>query len=129
TRARGAERTAFSGGFVLTQTCRKLLHVLKRCQGLQRLLKVLHRDDSKAVGVPPCLGRVVPSRHEENPDPGLANSDRLLLDPANRLDGAVELDPPRSRDPVAVVDVAAELLEQVEREGEAGRGAADAAGV
>ena len=58
-----------------------------------------------------------------------ARADRLLLHAADRPDGAVRVDRAGRGDPVAVVDVAAELLHQIEREGEPGRGAADAVGV
>ena len=48
---------------------------------------------------------VLPSGHEENVDPGPANRDRLLLDAADRDDGAVELDLARRGDLLAAVDV------------------------
>src|SRR5580765_9043552 len=77
----------------------------------------------------PGLGRVIPSGHEENADAGVANSDRLLLDASDRADAAVEVDLAGRGDPLAVVDVLAEALEHVEREGQSRRGAADVAGV
>src|SRR5438067_13674204 len=59
----------------------------------------------------------------------LACSDRLLLDPTDRADFPVWEDLAGRRDLVPVDDVPAQLLEDVEREGEAGGGAADAARV
>src|SRR5207253_4133013 len=75
------------------------------------------------------LGGVIPSRDEEYADAGAPDPDRLLLDAADRRDGAVELDLARRRDAPPVIDVAAELLEHVEREREPGRRTADRAGV
>ncbi len=65
-------------------------------------------------------------RDEEDIHTRLARADRLLLDPADRADLAVEEDLAGRRDLVPAVDVPSELLEHVEREGEPGRGAADA---
>ena len=58
-----------------------------------------------------------------------ARADRFLLDPADRADRAVGEDLAGRGDLVAVDDVAAELLHHLEREREAGRRAADVAGV
>ena len=99
------------------------------CQCLQRLLKTLHRDDAQPVRVLAGLARVLPRRDEEGIHTRLARADRLLLDAADRADPAVEEDLAGRGDLVAAVDVAAELLQHVEREGEPGRRAADAAGV
>src|SRR2546423_11405343 len=101
----------------------------QRCQCVQRLWKALHRDDSKPVRILPRGACVRPRRDEEDVHTRLARADRLLLDGANRQHAAVELELARCGDLVAAVDVVPELLRQVEREGEPGRGAADAAGV
>src|SRR5579885_3694067 len=101
----------------------------ERRQGTQRLWKALHRDDPQPVRVALRVARVLPSRDEEGIHMRLARADRLLLDPADGADGAVREDLARRGDPVAVDDVPPELLEDVEREGEPRRGAADAARV
>ena len=66
---------------------------------------------------------------EENVHTRLARADRLLLDPADLADPAVEEDLARRRHLVAVVDVLPELLQDVEREREPCGGPADAVGV
>ena len=91
----------------------------------QRLLKTLHRDDPQAVRVLAGFARVV-HRHEESIHTRLPRADRLLLDPADRADLAVEEDLAGRGDLEAAVDVASELLHHVEREREPGGGAADA---
>src|SRR6266545_7423975 len=66
------------------------------------------------------LLRVVPiDRHEEGVDMGLAGPDRLLLDAADPRHRSVELDLAGRGDLQPVVDVAAALLEDLERKREA----------
>src|SRR3954451_12319409 len=73
-----------------------------------------------------CNLRVVPiGRDEERVDMRLTGADRLLLDAADLGHRSVELDLARGRDLEPVVDVAAALLEDLEREGEPRRRAAD----
>src|SRR5437868_4085227 len=100
------------------------------CQRVQRLLKTAHRDDAEAVRVPSRIGRVIPSDgHEKDVRARLAGAERLLLDAADRCHAAVELHLPGGRDAVAAVDLVAERLHHLQGEREAGRRAADVAGV
>ena len=97
---------------------------------MQRLLKILHRDDPQAVRVALRVARIVPiCRHQEDVDVSPTGADRLLLDAADPGHPAVELNHARGCDLVAVVDVASPLLEQLEREGQTSRRTADAAEV
>src|SRR2546430_5051891 len=86
----------------------------ERRQGVQRLWKALHRDDPKPVGVLPGLYGVVPSGDEECVHTRFARTYRFLLDPTDREDRAVRLELAGGRDPVAMDDVAAELLHHLE---------------
>src|SRR5207248_10571234 len=99
------------------------------CQRVQRLLKALHRDDADVSGMAFRLTCVIPSGHEEDVNMGVVGARDLLADPSDRPDGSVEADLAGGRHPVAVVDVAAELLHHLEREREPGRGTADLAQV
>src|SRR5919201_2593991 len=94
-------------------------------QRAQRLLKSLHRDDTDRPRVLPRDSEVVPARHKEHVHMRVARADRFLLGGADLADAAVRSDRSRGRDLVAVVDVAATLLEDLQREGQAGRRAAD----
>jgi hypothetical protein len=94
---------------------------------MQRLSKTLHRDHAKIPCMSACLLGVIPSRHQEDVGAGAPRTDHLLLDAADRSDRPVELDLARRSDLEAAVDVAAELLRDVEREREPGRWAADTA--
>ena len=69
-----------------------------------------------------------PQPDEEDVGLRLPDPDRLLLRAADRADGAVELEPRRGDD-VTAIDIAPELLEDVQREREARRWAADVAEV
>src|SRR5688500_16828321 len=40
------------------------------CQAPQRLLKTGHRHDPDPIRIAPCLGRVIPSRNQEDVDSG-----------------------------------------------------------
>ena len=100
--------------------------LFERCQCSQRLSKILHRDDRQIPCMPPCLGCVLPSRDEEDVRAGAPGADHLLLHAADREHVAVELDLARRRHLEPAVDVAAQLLDDVEREREPRRGPADA---
>src|SRR5262249_31573524 len=102
--------------------------VLRRqcCQGVQRLWKALHRDDSEAVRIPARGACVRPGGHPGNIPTSVAGSARLLLYRADREDRAVELELAGGGDPVAPIHVSTELLHQAEGECEAGGRAADA---
>ena len=101
----------------------------KRLQRVQRLFKTLHRDDPQVSCIAARSCCVFPSRDEEHVGSGRPDAVGLLLDASHRADGAVELDLAGRRDPVAAVDVVPELLEDLQREREAGRRAADVAEV
>jgi hypothetical protein len=73
-------------------------------------LKAVHRDDPKAVGIPPRLGCVFP-RDEEHIHVRTARADRFLLHAADRSNRSVEADLPGGRDALPMVDVVSELLE------------------
>src|SRR5207248_5668033 len=90
---------------------------------------VFHRDDPKAVRVASCLARVVPGWHKESVHMRTAGTERLLLDAADRQHSSVEAELTGRRDLVPARDVAPELLEDLERECEPGRGTADPLGV
>src|SRR5688572_32501611 len=77
--------------------------------------------------MPACLDCVIPSRDEEDVGARAPRADHLLLDASDRGDAAVELELPRDGDAEAAVDVAPQLLDDVEGEREARGGAADAA--
>ena len=79
--------------------------------------------------MPPGLCCVVPSGDEEDVRAGTARPDHLLLDAADRDHIAVQLDRSGGRDLEPAIDVAAQLLDDVERECEPRRRAADAAEV
>ena len=67
--------------------------------------------------------------HDEEVGAGLPGADRLLLDAADRLDAAVEPELAGHDDAPALVDLRPELVDDVERERQARRRAADRAGV
>src|SRR5438105_6570843 len=123
------QKTRSFRAFPAAEICGFLPLLGQGCQRLQRLLKTLHRDDAQPLRVLPRVARVLPRRDEEGIHTRGARTDRLLLDAADRVHGAVRPDLAGRRDPVPVVDVAAELLEDLEREGEPGGGAADTVGV
>src|SRR5829696_9040920 len=120
---------AVSGGFDPAGNYGFLLRFRKGCQRAQRLGKTLHRDDAKSVRILPRLLRVVPSRDEKRVHTTLARADRLLLQPPDRADPAVEEDLARRCDATAAVDVAAQFLHHLKGERHARRRAAHVAGV
>src|ERR1700741_4151780 len=85
----------------------------------------MHSQDPQTSRISARFDRVIPSRDDEDVDVRAPGTDRLLPDRADRLDRSVEAELSRGRDPVAAVDVMAELLVEVESEGEPGGGAAD----
>src|SRR5829696_610824 len=91
----------------------------QRCQRPQRLLKVLHSHDRKVFRIASRLKSVVPGRNEEDVHTRFACAERFLLHSADRTDRAVESELAGRGDCLPVGDVAAELLQDVEREGEA----------
>ena len=98
------------------------------CQVVQRLLKGVHRHD-------PHGSRRTSEPRLRCPQPGPtgcphASASLRSSSARPRRSGApaVELELARRRDLVAAVDVASELLHDLEREGEPGRGADDGAG-
>src|SRR5262249_52250342 len=100
-----------------------------RCQLPQRLLKTVNRDDGQPVRVLAGSARIRADRHEEEIHMGAARADRLLPDPPDGEDRAVEGELARRRDPTAVRDVAAELARYLEGEGKTGGRTADLAEV
>ena len=99
------------------------------CQSVQRLLKTLHRDDPQAVRVLPRIGGVLPAGTRKASTPASRAPIVFCLMPPIGPTRPFEEDLAGRRDLVAAVDVAAELLQDVEREREAGRRPADAARV
>ena len=89
---------------------------LGSCQPLQRLSKTLHRHDPHAVCIAARLACVVPSRDDEDLRACAPSADHLLVDAAHREHRAVERERTGDGDLTAVVDVAAEVLEEGERE-------------
>src|SRR5512133_2909824 len=96
---------------------------------MQRLVEVRDGDDAKAVRVLP-RGRRVGIGDEEDIGTRVARAEGLLLDAADLLDASVERHLASGCDLLAAVDVGrAELVDDVEGEGETGRRAADLPGV
>src|SRR5438034_463610 len=88
----------------------------------------MHRDYAHLSGIAACFLRVFPSRNEEDVRSGTSGADRLLLEAPDGDDRAVEAHLSARDHLVAAVDVVAELLGDVQGEGEACRRAADPAG-
>ena len=89
---------------------------------MQRLLKILHRNDPKAVRVALRIAGIVPiGRNQEDVDVSPTRPDRLLLDAADPRHPSIKLEHAGGRHLVAVVDIAPALLEELERERQARR--------
>src|SRR5215468_4503875 len=99
------------------------------CEISQRLTEVADGEDLYAAGVAARGRGVVPGRREHDVHVAVVGRDRLLLHAADRKDRAVERDLACRHHLVAAVDVLAELLHDIEREGEPGGRPADVPGV
>src|SRR5437763_17102069 len=97
---------------------------------MQRLLKILHRDDPKAVRLALRIACIVPiRRNQEDVDVSTTRPARLLLADADPRHAAVELDHAGGRDLVAVVDIPPALLQEFKRKRQARRRTAHASEV
>jgi hypothetical protein len=95
-----------------------------RFQRGQRFPERRDGDDLESVGV---AARFCGVRRRDDEDVGVdvASAQRLLRHPADRKDVPVQVEGPGHRDAAAGVDVGAELVDDVEREREAGGRTAD----
>src|SRR5581483_44703 len=120
------EKTRSFRAFRRCEICVFLANSRQGCQRVQRLLKTFHRADAQPFGVLPRIACVLSRGDEKSVHTCCARADRFLLDSADRVHRPVRPDLARRRDLVTMVDVAAELLEDLECEREPRGWTADA---
>src|SRR6266508_5624300 len=101
---------------------------LHSCQGRQRLAKGRDREDFEPVRVAPGVLRISVG-DEEEVGVGVSRRERLLLDAPDLPDPSIEVERAGYDDAAIFVQILAELVDDVQREGQAGGGATDRPGV